>query len=128
MRRETTNKIRYVLEEWVPPILRDSRFMRVLFRQPWGHITDDFERLRVHITELSPDDYRHVYERMPRLQEDTDNSQDCLDEIAARAIAGKICDVGCGTGYLIRLMSQQPALANSQFWGADFIVGDEVRS
>ena len=74
MRRETVNTIRYVLEEWLPPWLRDSAFMRWLFRLYWGTFVDDLERFRAQITQLSAEEYRNIYERMPRIQDETDNS------------------------------------------------------
>ena len=36
MRRETTNRIRFVLEEMLPPILRDAAVFRWLARAVWG--------------------------------------------------------------------------------------------
>jgi len=122
MRRETVNKIRYVLEEWLPPVLRDSAFMRWLFRLHWGRFIDELERFRQDITHLSPEDYHAVYERMPRIQDETDNSQACLDAIAAHVLPGKACDVGCGTGYLLNFLRQQPVLAAVELYGVDFIV------
>jgi hypothetical protein len=44
MRRETVNNIRYVLEEWLQPIVRNSHFMRMLFRLHWGTFIEDLER------------------------------------------------------------------------------------
>ena len=36
MKRETTNKIRFVLEDIVPPILRDSRLFKAVAKLAWG--------------------------------------------------------------------------------------------
>jgi len=126
MRRETVNRIRYVLEEWLPPVVRDSRFMRMLFRAHWGPFIDDLERFRMQITSLSAEGYRNIYERMPRIQDETDNSQACLSEIATRVMPGRICDVGCGTGYLINFLKRRPELASSEFHGVDFIIEPET--
>ena len=43
MKRESVNFIRYLLEEWIPPALRDSPPMRWLFRLYWGRFVDDLE-------------------------------------------------------------------------------------
>jgi ubiquinone/menaquinone biosynthesis C-methylase UbiE len=127
MRRETVNKIRYVLEEWLPPILRDSRAMRWLFRLHWGRFIDELERFREDIATLSPGAYRSIYERMPRIQHDTDNSQACLDAIARRLLPGKAVDVGCGTGYLVDYLRRQPALRDVELYGVDFIVEPDTK-
>lgn len=128
MRRETVNRIRYVLEEWVPPALRDSAMMRGLFRMHWGTFIDDLEAFRTHITDLSPAQYKGIYERMPRIQDETDNSVACIAELAARIRPGKVCDVGCGTGYLINRLHAEPRLAGSDFTGVDFIIEEQTRS
>lgn len=122
MRRETVNSIRYVLEEWLPPVLRDSAFMRWLFRRYWGTFVDDLERFRAQITHLPAAEYRNIYERMPRIQDETDNSAPCLAAIAERVTAGRVCDVGCGTGYLLNYLQGQPALRDCELTGVDFII------
>jgi ubiquinone/menaquinone biosynthesis C-methylase UbiE len=122
MRRETVNGIRYVLEEWLPPSLRDSALMRWVFRLYWGTFVDDLERFRAQITHLSAAEYKNIYERMPRIQDETDNSAACLAQIAARVTSGRICDVGCGTGYLLNYLRQQPQLADRELTGVDFII------
>lgn len=122
MRRETVNTIRYVLEEWLPPWLRDSAFMRWLFRLYWGTFVDDLERFRAQITQLSAQEYRNIYERMPRIQDETDNSAACLAAIAERVTTGRVCDVGCGTGYLLNYLQGRPALADRELTGVDFII------
>jgi ubiquinone/menaquinone biosynthesis C-methylase UbiE len=127
MRRETVNKIRYFLEEWLPPVLRESGFMRFLFRLHWGRFIDDLERFREQITGLSAEAYRDVYERMPRIQDETDNSVDCLEAIAAAVVPGRVCDVGCGTGYLVNFLRLRPALDTSEIYGVDFIIEPDTQ-
>lgn len=122
MRRETVNRIRHVLEEWLPPVLRDSAIMRWLFRRYWGTFIDDLERFRAQITGLSAAEYKAIYERMPRIQDETDNSAACLAEIAAHVTPGSICDVGCGTGYLLNHLQRHPGLADRSLTGVDFII------
>ena len=64
MRRETTNVIRAVLEEALPPMVRDSKPMRWLFRRHWGDLVDDIERFRERIPFVTDREYREIYERM----------------------------------------------------------------
>ncbi len=128
MRREAVNKIRYLLEEWLPPVLRDSTLMRFMFRLYWGRFVDDLEVFREKITSLSPDDYRRIYERMPRIQDQTDNSIACLEEIAARLTSGKVCDVGCGTGYLLNFLCERDLRSDRTFTGVDFIIDEQTAS
>jgi len=126
MRRETTNVIRAVLEEALPPMVRDSKPMRWLFRRHWGDLVDDIERFRERIPFVTDREYREIYERMPRIQNDTDNSEACLDRIAVAIQGETVLDVGCGTGFLLdHLKRARPDLALT---GVDFIIEEGTRT
>lgn len=105
MKRETVNRIRYLLEECLPPVLRDSAPVRFLFRRYWGPLIDDLERFRARIHAVTPAEYADVYRRMPRIQDDTDNSAACVEAICQLLAPGSVCDVGCGTGFLLRRLA-----------------------
>ena len=126
MRRETTNTIRFVLEELIPPILRDSRAMRWLFRLHWGQLIDDLERFRERIPFVTPEEYKDVYERHPRVQDETDNSAACIERLAAILVGRTVLDVGCGTGFLVQNLSE---IKPGHDWtGVDFIVEEGTRN
>jgi SAM-dependent methyltransferase len=126
VRRETTNVIRAVLEEALPPMVRDSKPMRWLFRRHWGDLVDDSERFRERIPFVTDSEYREIYERMPRIQNETDNSEACLERIAGAIHGETVLDVGCGTGFLLdHLKRARPDLALT---GVDFIIEEGTRS
>ena len=100
MKRETTNKIRYVLEEIIPPAIRDSHSFRWLFRQHWGQLIDDIERFRINAHHVDQEEYSDIYSAMPRIQEGTDNSDECVARVTEDILSGSVLDVGCGTGEL----------------------------
>lgn len=125
MRRETTNAIRTVLEEVLPPFVRDSAAMRWLFRRHWGRLVDDLEDFRARIPFVTPEEYRDVYARLPRVQSETDNSAACIDLIARDMVGESALDVGCGTGYLLHVLhGRRPEI---KLTGIDFIIDDETR-
>ncbi|WP_405227749.1 class I SAM-dependent methyltransferase [Lentisalinibacter sediminis] len=126
MKRETSNRIRFVLEELVPPILRDSAFMRWLFERYWGAKVAELEHFRRRIHRLTEADYEAVYVNLPRLHLDTDNSRACLERITAELLPGRIVDIGCGAGGLLRhLIDNVPADAY-QHTGVDIVVPGDL--
>ena len=120
MKRESVNTIRYVLEEWIPPALRDSAAMRWLFRRYWGSFVDDLEKFRANIHHVTAEQYADIYRRMPRIQEGTDNSQACIDRLAELMLPGSVLDVGCGTGHLLGALAARPGATPREFTGVDF--------
>src|SRR5262245_1558754 len=124
MRRETSNRIRFVLEELVPGFLRDSKPFSWLLKLAGGAHVEALAEFRRRAPFLTPEEYRALYEAHPRVHADTDNSAACIDLIGQHAIGPEICDVGCGTGYLVNVLAQTPALKACRFTGIDFVLGD----
>lgn len=122
------NRLRYVLEELLPPALRDSPAMRWLFRRYWGSLVDDLERFRANIHLVSEAEYADIYSRMPRIQCETDNSLACVERIIKLILPGEVCDVGCGTGHLLRVLGVRVCPATHRLTGVDFQVDEALRS
>jgi len=100
MKRRTVNFIRFILEDVLPPFLRDSFIFKLivkkLYRKDRTH-----EILKKEILWLSDEEYRNYYANMPNIQGDTDNSDECIKEIIKNIIPNNVIDVGCGNGYLL---------------------------
>jgi ubiquinone/menaquinone biosynthesis C-methylase UbiE len=120
VKRESVNFIRYVLEEWIPPGLRDSAPMRWLFRAYWGRFIDDLERFRANIHHVSAEEYADIYRRMPRIQDQTDNSVACIERLTEMVVGETVCDVGCGTGYLLAALRRRLPDSARHWTGVDF--------
>lgn len=101
--------VQYVLDEWVPPILRDSRwFMYLPMKFVLRGTTKDFMQFKDSVFAMDATAFEALYERtahVQSLQGETDLNQDCIDEILRSLEAGDILEVGCGRGHLAGLMA-----------------------
>jgi SAM-dependent methyltransferase len=126
MRRETTNKIRFVLEDVVPPLVRDSGLFRAAAKLAWGEHIVELAKFRERAAFLTEEEYEALYRKHPRVHEDTDNSEACIQAIAADVVGTSVCDVGCGTGALLRRIKQaRPDVGT--FTGVDFVIEPDVK-
>jgi SAM-dependent methyltransferase len=126
MRRETTNRIRFVLEDVVPPLLRDSALFRAAASMAWGRHISDLAHFRERAAFVTDEEYEDLYRKHPRVHEETDNSEACIRAILADIAGDSVCDVGCGTGALLRRIRE--ALPDLQrLTGVDFVIDPETR-
>ena len=107
MNRESTNRVRYVLEELVPPALRDTWLFRWPIRKFWSTHVDLFADFRERAPFLTEEEYTRVYRDYPRIHDQSDNSQACIDRIIKDVVGTSVCDVGCGGGALLRLIREK---------------------
>ncbi len=112
MNRNQSNVIRYVLEELMPPALRDSRIMRWLGDGATQGAVSRFARFRQNAPFLAPDDYVKLYQSYSNVHGVSDNSAECLGMITQNIIGESVCDVGCGRGFLLQHLRQHyPAVS-----------------
>lgn len=126
MNRETTNRIRFIIEDVIPPILRDSRLFKGMASLAWGKHIAHLADFRARAPFLSAREYEDLYRLHPRVHEGTDNSEACVRKIAASVAGDSVCDVGCGTGVLLkRIREANPGLR--RLAGVDFAIDDAAR-
>ena len=99
MNRETTNKIRFILEDILPPIIRDSFIFKLIIRKMFKNKT--LERLKSDILKISRKEYANLYKNLNRIHKDSDLSQICINEILKNIKPNQVLDVGCGEGFLL---------------------------
>lgn len=123
MNRETTNKIRFVLEDILPAFMRDSGAFKMLAKLVWGQHIVDLAKFRERAPFLSDQEYEDLYKMHPRVHEGSDNSKACIARITHDVVGGSVVDIGCGTGYLLsQIRSARPEL--SRVCGVDFAIDD----
>jgi len=64
MRRETSNTIRFLMEELLPPLLRDSRVFAWLMAKAYGPLVYDFADFRARAHALDDEEYATLYRRI----------------------------------------------------------------
>ncbi len=126
MNRETTNLVRFAIEELVPPILRDSAPFRSMMKLAWGKHIDDLAAFRERAAFLTDEEYAQLYRDHPRVHEGTDNSQACIDKIVQTVEGTSVADIGCGTGVLLKhIRNANPSL--ERMAGVDFVIDDAAK-
>lgn len=133
MKRETSNILRTILEDWIPPVLRDTWFFRWLFGLAFGQkAIISMAELRRRAPYLSDADFERFYQNdAVRVHEGTDNSEAVLAALAEHCLAGRVLDVGCGTGATLRFLRAHAGNEASHYTGVDYAVpeaGGEVVS
>jgi SAM-dependent methyltransferase len=124
MKRETSNLLRCLFEEVLPPALRDSGLFRALARAAYGPSIDKLADFRRRAVELTEAEYEGVYRDTPRIHADTDNSEACVRRIVKDVLGASVCDVGCGSGYLIgKIKHERPEL--TRYAGVDFVLHNQ---
>lgn len=122
MNREMTNRIRFVIEDILPPILRDSQLFRHAAKLAWGEHIDHLARFRERAPFLTAEEYADLYRKHPRVHEGTDNSEACIRRIVQCVTGESVVDVGCGTGALLSRIRRERA--PGRLTGVDFVIDD----
>lgn len=124
MKRETTNKIRYILEEILPPILRDSVIFKYLVKY-FYRSDKTHETLKQNILKITNEEYNKYYENLPEIHQDSDLSQKCIAEIISNLAGTTVLDVGCGRGFLLEKISEYRPDLN--LFGTEIYFNDHLK-
>lgn len=115
----------YILDEWVPPRIRDSKFfmylpMKLLMK---SH-ANDFMNFKNWVWQKNDKAYGELYDRtisVQELQGETDLNKSCLEEILSAVKNKKVLEVGCGRGYLANLLSEK-----NKVTACDIIISEKL--
>lgn len=127
IRRSTARKIHFILDECIPPIIRDARwFMWIPFKLLFGEKADYFFSFKDRAMEASSQDVHEIYMATAdvHIQRETDLNEQCVEAIKANAVGSTVLDVGCGRGYLADQLSR----TGFSVTGCDFRIPDEMRA
>lgn len=98
--RSTVNAVRYLLEEWLPPALRDSPLFLPLMYLAWGRDALRFIAFRDRVRTMDAGEYASFYAALRPISGDCDLNRACIERILAEVEGPSVLDAGCGRGHL----------------------------
>ncbi|MGH9237080.1 MAG: class I SAM-dependent methyltransferase [Vicinamibacterales bacterium] len=126
IRRSTARKVHFILDECIPPVIRDARwFMWIPFKVLFGKKAGYFFSFKDRAIEASSQDVHEVYMATAdvHIRRETDLNEDCIAAIKANIVGTTVLDVGCGRGFLADELSR----AGLDVTGCDFRIADDMR-
>jgi ubiquinone/menaquinone biosynthesis C-methylase UbiE len=122
MNRRITNTIRFVMDELIPPFVRDSKiFMYPFYLFAYrGRNIREVMQFKSKVYAYSPEQYASFYNNLNTISRNraTDMNAACIDFIlnSIDPTAINIIDIGCGSGYLLGKIAQKfPAIKRTGF-------------
>ena len=108
--RDLALKIGFFLDQCVPPIIRDSKWLmkfpfKLLYKDK-AHVFWDFKRKAPEMTER---EFYDAYQQIKTvlIERETDLNEDCIQEIFRQIGGQTVLDVGCGQCFLAGKMSKK---------------------
>lgn len=108
--RDLANRIRHVMDEWLPPILRDARwFMYPLFLAFYGRQAKLFMDFKENALQMNETAFQKFYadtvNAPPHGSRETDLNQKSIELILQNLLGTSVLEVGPGKGFLAKKMS-----------------------
>jgi Methylase involved in ubiquinone/menaquinone biosynthesis len=126
LHRNLTNKIHFVLDQLLPPLLLDQRwFMKplvwILYRKNTNLILD----FKSKAPFISEEEYLNTYKKIVncKINRQTDLSTYSLDFIMKELKGKTILDIPCGKGFLTSKIAEDKT---KEVTGADFIISPKL--
>lgn len=105
MNRDVTNKINVFIDNWVPPVFRDNKFLAaILFRFVIGKKYKYYLEFKDKVPTMTEDEINRYYTILGKtfIQRRTDLNKKCIKKIAQEVIGRRILDAGAGKGFMAK--------------------------
>lgn len=118
--------VQYILDEWVPPRIRDSRwFMKPAMKFVLKDGAEEFMTFKRWFYTANSERIGKLYETTAHLQEiqgETDLNEQCTQKILRTISTNNVLEVGCGRGYLANLVS-----SNHKITACDIVIPNSLK-
>lgn len=123
LNRNIVNFIRNILENWVPPVLRDSVLFYYLLKLVFKNRAAYYAAFRPNLIHLNAADYKNYYQNFPNIMGQTDLNDACIKNIIKNIAGENILDAGCGRGFLLESIKKS---GNYNLTGVDIHVDESM--
>lgn len=103
MNRNLSNKINYVLDSWLPPVIRDNRIlMAIMLRVVVGKKYRYYMQFKDRLPSITEKEINKYYSLLADtfIQRNTDLNTACIQRILSEAEGPMILDAAAGKGYM----------------------------
>lgn len=118
--RKTSLAIQYILDELIPPLLRDAKwFMYLPMKFVFGKHTKEIMEFKENVFAMKDIEFSKVYEdfhETGKLQGETDLNRECENKILKNITGKNVLEVGCGRGYLAKKLSNKVKLTATDIY------------
>lgn len=125
--RNVTNIFNWILDNLIPPIIRDSRFVMtpfflLLFRKKFKQ----FMNFKENVLELNADEILEYYKELSsyHINRKTDLNKKSINFILNNIEGNHVLDISCGKGFLANKIMNKHGI---NVVGIDFIISDEMK-
>ncbi len=105
--RRAVNAVRYILEDLLPPAIRDSALFLPVMYLVWGRDARRSIEFRDRLRTMSDEEYSSFYATITPIQGECDLNRACLDRILEEVEGESVLDAGCGRGHLADLIARR---------------------
>lgn len=113
MKRELTNAMRYIMDNWLPPVIRENKYFMYPVFYYWfkGKNVAKIMNFKKDVFYMSKEEYSSLYTTIEvrANSRPTDMNDASIDYVIDHASkdANTLLDVGCGRGYFLNVLSQR---------------------